>query len=318
MKKLIIFIFLVFNFCFLIKAQPNLVPNPSFEDTVSCPTTMGQINKTIPWSNASNGSPDYFNKCSNVPNYYVGVPINDLGYQNARTGNAYAGLETYFPNQREYIEVQLDSTLKAGKKYCVLFYVSLANASKNAIDTLGAYLSTASIFVSTQGPLPYIPQIKNKNGVISDTVNWVEVSGEYIASGGEQYITIGIFNDDATMNKIPAGGTKYDDAYYYIDDVTVIACNGLGVGELMNDIFKIKLYPNPNDGNIFLEYELKNNKKGNFIIYDVTGRKVSNYILQEGKNTMQVNEEILQNGIYYYSVTVESDIVKSDKLIIIK
>jgi hypothetical protein len=213
--------------------------------------------------------------------------------------------------------VQLDSTLKAGKKYCVWFYVSLGNKSKYAVDTLGVYLSDTSIFVNTTGALPFNPQIKNKNGVISDTVNWVEVSGEYIALGGEQYIIIGIFNDDATMNKVPAGGTQYDDAYYYVDDVTVIACNGLGVGEL-NDAYKIKVYPNPANENVTFIAYLPEKQNGSIEIYNMMGSEIAGYVLKQGDNKLNIPTVSFNEGIYLYKVIVDGKLKQSDKLVIIK
>ena len=70
------------------KAQ-NLVPNPSFEDFTTCPTTLGTGGplQCIPWIGIN--SADYFNVCGG---FLIGVPINILGYQEARTGAAYAGI----------------------------------------------------------------------------------------------------------------------------------------------------------------------------------------------------------------------------------
>ena len=39
----------------------NLVPNPSFEDYTSCPTSVAQITLATPWVTPTTGSPDYFN-----------------------------------------------------------------------------------------------------------------------------------------------------------------------------------------------------------------------------------------------------------------
>ena len=45
-------------------AQINLVPNPSFEDTVYCPTGKNQLNASEHWLNFGN-SPYYYNAGSN-------------------------------------------------------------------------------------------------------------------------------------------------------------------------------------------------------------------------------------------------------------
>jgi len=61
-------------------AQKNLVPNPGFEDYGRCPVSFS----TDPlhfgpnnWNSPSQGTPDYYNKCSigdmHVPNNWAGV-----------------------------------------------------------------------------------------------------------------------------------------------------------------------------------------------------------------------------------------------------
>ncbi|MBK7964032.1 MAG: hypothetical protein IPK10_01055 [Bacteroidetes bacterium] len=86
MKKYLLLLLCIF---YLQKAtaQLNLVPNPSFEDTVYCPFGTDQLDACANWLNFCN-SPDYFNACSNPA---FGVPNSVFGYQYAHTGNAYAG-----------------------------------------------------------------------------------------------------------------------------------------------------------------------------------------------------------------------------------
>ena len=64
------------------------------------------------------------------------------------------------------------------------------------------------------------------NPVITDTLNWIKVSGIYIAQGGEKYITIGNFFDNAhTYEDTLNAQSQYIEAYYYIDDVSVLEIN---------------------------------------------------------------------------------------------
>jgi gliding motility-associated-like protein len=55
------------------------------------------------------------------------------------------------------------------------------------------------------------------------------ISGSFIATGGEQYMIIGSFHDNATQNTTPLGpwGGSNEFAYYLIDDVTVILCQNI-------------------------------------------------------------------------------------------
>ena len=216
MKYLLIYLFIILTFCS--KAQ-NLVPNYSFENYSSCPISSSQVTLAIPWVAAtSTCSTDYYNACSsalNVPNYTG-------GYQLAKTGVAYAGM--WFlqsPNLREYLQVKLDSALKSNKCYYVKFYVNQPDYITESINNIGANLSAIPPY-STSYNVQNLPVhiMNGGNPIISDSINWVKISGYYTALGGEQYLTIGNFFNDANTN-ISGTFTTNAQAYYFVDDVTV-------------------------------------------------------------------------------------------------
>ncbi|HXB12062.1 MAG TPA: gliding motility-associated C-terminal domain-containing protein, partial [Bacteroidia bacterium] len=163
---------------------------------------------------------------------FGGMPSNNEGYQYARSGIAYAGLDAASqPSQsRDYITGVFSTALKNSKKYCITFYVSLADSVCYASGAMGAYLSNSTICDnSTIGILPYTPQIENPlNNILTDVINWVPISGEYNALGGEQYITLGNFYSDSLSDFRSAGdcgqqyvGNTYKLADYFVDDVSV-------------------------------------------------------------------------------------------------
>jgi hypothetical protein len=203
----------------------NLVPNPSFETFTSCPTSFGQLSLATPWDVPNTGTSDYLNACAPVVFPSVNVPNNEQGFQNARTGVGYAGLIPYSAaaDYREYLEAPLTSPLTPGTPYLVKFYVSLADQSLLAIDRLGAYLSVGPVGpVPNYAALPFTPQVESPQFVaLNDATNWVLVSGVYVASGGEDHITIGNFHDDASTTTSPGPGAWPGGAYYYVDDVSV-------------------------------------------------------------------------------------------------
>jgi len=203
----------------------NLVNNPSFEDTTFCPTVFGQITAATGWSNPTSGTPDYLNSCNSGN---VNVPNAIWGYQPALTGNGMTHLICYYPGQavnwREYMQTQLSSPLVAGQAYSVSFNV-VCTHREWIIDGIGAYLSATA---PSQGNAlvfsPAItPQISNPLGnILSDTLNWTTISGTFIAAGGEQYLTIGNFFDDATISVQFLQPGVLEIGSYYIDDVCVI------------------------------------------------------------------------------------------------
>lgn len=303
-----------------IKAQ-NLVPNYSFETHTSCPTSSNQIYYAIPWLGVTTNSTDYFNACSTI----YGVPIAGQGFQYARTGNAYSAIwcvNGFGSNYREYAQVKLDSILQQDSCYLVEFYCSLHNLSRYGINKMGALLSPSA--VNTVGPglvLQYAPQIESST-FMDDTLNWMQVRGFYTAQGGEEYLTIGNFRTDALTDTIHVGGSNYNGAYYLIEDVRVqkmINCDttvGIADPEVVKATFK--LYPNPNNGNMIVEYSLSENENGVLNLYSITGALLHSYKLQQTNHKLLISDEELKSGLYFYDVLINNKKVKTDKLVIIK
>ena len=73
--------------------QKNLVPNPSFEENIQPPTAISQLYLAPPWkgfaTDAGSVPADYYHRKSTAK--ISSVPTNYLGFQEPRTGEAYAG-----------------------------------------------------------------------------------------------------------------------------------------------------------------------------------------------------------------------------------
>lgn len=216
------------------KAQLNIIENGGFELYSACPngysTFFPQITYALGWKQPTFGTADYFNTCAYKDND-AGVPKNYFGYQNAHSGKAYAGILTFIdqvafqPNlSREYIQTRLSRVMKAGRQYYFEMYVSLAdrNTYRYTINNMGAYVSKDEIKRPDADAFQYTPQVVS-SGFLTDTSDWMKISGVFTAGGNEQYITLGRFgpNDPATISNIPGdGGNLF--SYYYIDDVKLI------------------------------------------------------------------------------------------------
>jgi hypothetical protein len=184
-------------------AQLNLVPNPSFEDTVYCPFGTNQINACQHWMNFGN-SPDYFNACSNPA---FGVPNSNPGFQYAHTGNAYGGAVFFYrsnspvgPNYRESIGIALTNNLIIGQKYYVSFFAVNAevNFGSIACDKLGINFYTVPFDSCCPPPLLNTSKLYT-DSILTDTLNWIKISGSFIADSAYQYLSISnFFNDNNT------------------------------------------------------------------------------------------------------------------------
>nr|MDQ3016054.1 hypothetical protein [Bacteroidota bacterium] len=214
------FFFLVLlGFATTLPAQ-NIIPNPDFEFYTSCPTGFGQGGPlpSTPWQSGSAGTADYFHECANPA--FVGVPINFFGNQAAHSGAAYAGLFARY-NQfeyREYLQSPLTEPMDPNFSYLVTLYVSLAD-NYCGITNLGIYFSATPPNWGGITPIPVTPQILFPQ-LINETQDWVLLTYCYIPTGGEQWITIGNFNDDleTVLDPLCQGPPS---SYYYVDDVFV-------------------------------------------------------------------------------------------------
>ncbi len=210
----------------------NLITNGSFESFTTCPTGSSQVSNINDWNQTTQATPDYYNACSSPGSFQsVEVPTNFAGTQTPLDGDAYTGLVVYhsFFSYREYIDSRLTQTLVAGREYSLTFFVSLAENSLWASDSIGAFFSVGPVgSLNDIFNLSFTPQIQSTTGVfLDDTVNWTAISGSFIASGGEDHITIGNFKDNSNTGISLNGGnfpTELADAsYLYIDNVSLIA-----------------------------------------------------------------------------------------------
>jgi hypothetical protein len=296
----------------------NLVLNPSFEDTITCPIGTWAMQCRY-WYSASVGSPDYFSEQPDIFCSTSYVPQNQVGFQYARTGIAYVGLgpfvSTTFPsfaNRREYIGGGLSDTLKHGHEYCVSFYVSVAEEFKYVVDGIGLYLSVDSaVDYTINTNLSFVPQISNLAGnIIYDTLNWVQISGTYIANGGEKYLTIGNFNDDINTLVDSTSGTLMG-AYLFIDDVSVVDCT-VGISEVNDNLSSGKLYPNPANTVVYYQDNLGENENGIITLLDILGKQIKEYKLTKGSNFVSIPVSDLAKGIYLVKIKIAG---RNDKMI---
>ncbi|MEI6488836.1 MAG: T9SS type A sorting domain-containing protein [Bacteroidota bacterium] len=309
MKKTGAFITFIFSIV-LLQGQNNLVPNWSFEIDSLCPDTGSEIDYATPWYTAGK-SPDYFNACTLYP--WVDVPYNGMGYQNAKTGVAYAGMYCYSATTgsiegEEYLGVKLIDSLIQNRKYCVSFYVTYAKSllwyNNVAITELGLYISDTLIF-SDIHTIPYTPQIQSPPGVyLNDTVNWTEISGTYIAHGGEKYITIGNFNTHTDTIGV-LYHNNYSAAYYFIDDVTVRDCTNDGVEEIAEQ--NISISPNPATNQFTIENsQLRINA---IHIYNVLGSAVYQQLTTNNQQ-LSIDVSTWNTGVYFVEIESEKGIVR--------
>lgn len=276
----------------------NLVPNPSFEDTIECPYFTGDIAKCKDWFSFG-GSPDYFDVCASKNGFAAaGVPKNAWGYQIPFDGNAYVGVGTWsniIPVYREYIGTQLVQLLMPGLKYFVSAFISRADSlmEGGATNNFGFRFSTISYSETNSVPTDNFSEI-HSDSIIRDRVNWSKIAGSFIADSAYRYLIIGNFYDN---NRTDTFDCPLE-AFYYIDAVCVatdsLACaSWVSVSNIFNNYKNLKIYPDPANNLVHVDNVIG---KYFYSIINCVGQKILEGNLEQKEN--QIDVSMIPSGIY--------------------
>jgi len=309
----------------------NLVPNFSFEQYDSCPNFADELERCINWNkfSATISTPDYYNACT--PSF-MNVPNSFNGYQqDHRNCGAYVGLVTYGPtpvNYREQIGIELSQTLIIGQKYFLSFYTVMAeviypNGYHYAMPSNGIGLRLSTVAYDGNNPCP-IDNFAHlySTAVINDSINWTRITSSVVADSAYNYIIIGNFLDDMTIDTMhyTCDSCLNYLSYYYVDDVCLstdsLFCNGgidlipcnVGINEIKSPPFNV--YPNPlNDK---LNISTNNNGLSEIILYDMSLRIL---LRHEFMNSITLNIGQLAKGVYLYQVRNKNGVIKKGKVV---
>lgn len=305
LTTILLFFFMLTNS--LTNAQ-NLVPNPSFEDTISCPYQSGDIENSQDWT-TSCGSPDYFNLCANP--YDFGVPNNVFGYQMPSSGNAYTGFATYSnsaPNSREFPTCALNSPLTIGVKYFISFKVALSlnivSQVNSASNKIGAMFTTG-VYQCNVTNNPHV----FTDTIITDSLDWTRINGSFVADSAYNYLLIGNFFDDANTDTINIFNDFTYNAYYFLDDVAVgtdssFIYNYNYLTEVSENNLQTQFSFSPNPVSDYFTLNQSFNEPYDLIIYNALGQQ-----LYEEKNITTCHKTIntiqFTSGILF--ITIKSN-----------
>ena len=316
------------GFCFNLVAQ-NLVQNSSFEDYDTCPPDIGWgFNSYITYADFwdfSSPSPDFFHVCGGTNS---SVPNNYFGDQIAASGNGYAGFSAYqssfgIINGREGVITMLSDTLQVGQTYFCSFKVSLAEKSVWACNNIGMYFSTDfhQVPFSTQTQYSQVnaSQIYEPS-IISDSTNWITISGSFVADSNYLYLSITNHFDDLNTDIVSANPNGfYGVAYYYLDDVCVSLYSNT-CGFISNGLHSIQkeitpdIYPNPATESILIDLE-GIRKHVSVEIYSLAGYLIKQ-IRTDNTDKIEININDVPNGMYLVKIKLDSTFF--NKMLIVK
>ncbi len=240
-----LYVYFLFLCCISWGSAQNLISNPGFDSIIECPNPFGRYDIALapPWESAGL-SPDLFNTCG-MGGFQVPYSGGTGSYQPAQSGGGYAGFTCYighptlsvpFNTYREYIMTPLKKPLTKGNQYYLEFYVNARidtiYDSWCYIDAVGLAFSSEKVFFNfpIEPFLNLTPAIENKGLVLSDTMNWMRVSGCYSAKGDEKFAILGNFRSSSetlVQPLYPDSNNSLFISYLFCDDVGVWEFNPL-------------------------------------------------------------------------------------------
>lgn len=258
----IVFRILLIIILFTIESQSqNLLKNGGFEDCWGGPDANGAIKLCENWSIPNFSTPDLYKKCDSIYFNDFDIPFNGAGHQEPFSGNTYAGFIFYYDSitYAEYIQGEMQEPLETDTDYVITFYLSWAEYSNYYCDRIGYLFTTEKVInkprkeksnkrINDKSNLNDILLFSDGYAKLNDEIkrdrrSWHKVKFIYRAKGGEKYLILGLFEDNANKEDIKIYVDNYyksepliresfermfrkksdisKTSYYYIDEISV-------------------------------------------------------------------------------------------------
>lgn len=130
-------------------------------------------------------------------------------------------------------------------------------------------------------------------------------SGDYEPSGvaGEATISYVFFDEGDLSN-------------FSTINVTYIAST-VGIEENdLNEVYLSNAYPNPASTTVSMDYDLKDVNDAKLVVYNLLGGVVRDLQITDAIGKLKVNVTDLDDGIYFYSLLVKNETVRTQKLVV--
>jgi len=245
--KVTLFLYL-YSISYVLISQ-NLIYNGDFEMVIDCPDDPANaIGKAKGWSTTSSfSSPDLFHSCQR--GIFGSPDYNFSGKKKSSDGMSFVGFVAISDfnkkekDYREYIQGSFIEPLKVDVVYLVSFDISWSSRSTIFCDRLGYLFSGEKISIHAKDEEG--SNLRYSTGHVNllfeefkdrSFDKWINISFNYKANGGEQFLILGVFKDQLSKKEVIAHSkSKYEPfynsdfdvsgfpyAYYYIDNVSVV------------------------------------------------------------------------------------------------
>jgi len=102
--------------------------------------------------------------------------------------------------------------------------------------------------------------------------------------------------------------------YYPCSDTNIVSA----MDQIQSSGQSCNLYPNPNNGRYTFSYYGMSGQYRELRISNVLGKLVNTYQLKDVEGSLVIDENNLGNGVYFYQVINEGEIIYQSKFIIAK
>jgi len=190
---------------FSTKAEYNYVSNPEFEKHPNAYFSIMSFEDQITDWSATSISPDFY-----------------LSRVGALSGNGYVGIRVFsLRKDIEYIQNKLRKPLVRDSVYCFSAYLKLSPGSRYATNAFGFLLTNEKTYIDTDELLSLKPSKNLNTQILNYKSRWMKIQCTYKANGGEQYLTLGSFQNHKELKLIEVPGQS-PECYYYIEDVSLV------------------------------------------------------------------------------------------------
>ncbi|MEA3443637.1 MAG: T9SS type A sorting domain-containing protein [Bacteroidota bacterium] len=143
-------------------------------------------------------------------------------------------------------------------------------------------------------------------------------SGPYLVNAGQ--------SNDISFHYFPSGNAGSSTIMYTIYNADVANHPGDSVSVTVNYIVtnnvdeafstRIEIYPNPATDIVKFDYQINSANNSWFTFYNMLGNKVKSINLDKSFGNLIIPVDDLEAGIYFYSVIVNGDAIKTNRLVI--
>lgn len=203
----------------------NLIPNPDFENEIADPEKNGRKVKYFTctdWESPNPGTPDFFTtkRSWNAQNNVV--------KPKPFSGKCYVGL-VFFPDSSnpdggvcEYLQCKLKEKLKSNTHYCFTLHLRPDELRGYSLNEINYALTAEKIRDKKDFMRLDSYETMGAKKQVFEPKAWNKISGCYLAQGGEEYLTIGIFNQRCRRISLSSPAKPFRGFYFFFDNISLV------------------------------------------------------------------------------------------------